>query len=107
MRYHWGLGVGHLYAHQPMSASRCVLGEPKDTQDDQFPNAESGESSNAHAPSPYLDNASDIESDDSELGLDDRDAEGWQDVETEGSDHGSDIDGEHDSEGTEEDFMGM
>jgi hypothetical protein len=45
------------------------------------------------------------ESDNPELGLDDRDLEGWQDVETD-SEGGSD--GEHDSDhGDTEDFVGM
>jgi hypothetical protein len=62
--------------------------------------------------SPGTDSAGDIimyESDNPELGLDDRELEGWQDVET---DSGNDLDdlGDHDSlesEEEEEDFGGM
>ena len=102
MRYHWGLGVGHLHAHQPTSTSNCIPDEPKDTQDDWFPDIGLGESSNAHALDSYPDNVSEVESDNPELGLDDRE----QDVET-GSEDASDIDSEHESEGMEEEFVGM
>jgi hypothetical protein len=104
MHYHWGLGVGHLHAHQPTSTSNCIPDEAE-TQDGQFQGVELGEST--HAPNPYPDDATDIESDNPELGLDDREADIWQDSETEGSKDGSDIDDEHNSEGTEEDFVGM
>ena len=107
MRYHWGLGVGHLHAHQPTSTSNCIPDEAKNTQDDQFQGVEPGESPNMHTPSPYPENASDIESDDPELGLDDREADVWQDSETQDLEDDSDTNGGHDSDGIEEDFMGM
>ena len=88
MRYHWGLGVGHLYAHQPTSKFRCesesqeeilvdlerdgVLGEDSEMQIQ----TEDGEGDN-------------YDSDKSELILQDREAEGWDDAETDDSDDGS------------------
>ena len=52
------------------------------------------------------DNASDIyQSDNSELGLDERDLEGWEDVESDG---GSDLDGDHGlGDEDEEEFGGV
>ena len=96
MRYHWGLAIGHLYAHPstPTPASPDELRhEPMEAEDDQY----------AQESPVDTDRASDTwESDDPELGLDDCDMEGWQDVET---DSGSDENdpSEHGS-GSEEDF---
>jgi hypothetical protein len=102
MRYHWGLGVGHFHAHQPhaTATSSYTPCQPEDTKNDH--DAESGvaegsDTYDGHKLSAELgDNASDVyESDNSELGLDDRDPEGWEDVESE-SDDGSDLDGDRD-----------
>jgi hypothetical protein len=110
MRYHWGLGVGHLHAPRPASTSEsCISDEPRDAEleEDQYADLEIDEDSES-ARSPDADGAVDMyDSDNPELGLDDRDLEGWQDVETDTS--GSDVDdpnGEHESE-SEEDFVGM
>lgn len=105
MRYHWGLGVGHLHAHRPASVSESSISdEPRDVED-QYADLELDEDSEH---SPDADGAIDLcESDNPELGLDDRDLEGWQDVEADsGSDADSDLAGEHDSE-SEDDFAGM
>ena len=42
MRYHWGLGVGHLHAHQPSESSIYIADghNVKDMQDNQSPNSE-------------------------------------------------------------------
>jgi hypothetical protein len=120
MRYHWGLGVGHLHAHQPTPSPSRIPDEPlSGNNDDRYVDPELGESPvNA---SPGTDSAGDIivyESDNPELGLDDHELEGWQDVETD-SDNDLDDSGGHDSleleegeleEGEEEegeDFWGM
>jgi len=59
-----------------------------------------------HVHTPGLDDASDTcESDNSELGLNKHDLEGWQDVESDTSGCGDDE--ESDLEDSEEDFMGM
>jgi len=94
MRYHWGLAIGHLYSHPstPTSASPDERHhEPMEAEDDQYTQQDE---------SPAASDA--CESDNPELGLDECDMEGWQDVET---DSGSDENGpsEDDSE-SEEDF---
>jgi hypothetical protein len=103
MCYHWGLAVGHLHVHQPMSMSGPIPGDPESPRntkddDDQFPDFEvdklSGE--NEHARDR---DSIDYESDNPDLGLEGRDLEGWEDVET---DSGLEGDGCYDSEDMEE-----
>jgi len=97
MCYYWGLAIGHLHTHQTSSS------EPSEIEDGQYADLVPGEN---HVHTPDLDDASDTcESDDSELGLNERDLEGWQDVESNTS--GSGNDEESDLEDSEEDFMGM
>jgi hypothetical protein len=94
MRYHWGLGVGHCYSRNSTSESCSASDEPRDVENDQHADLEPNDT-------PETGNACDAyESDNSELGLDDRDPEGWGDVET--SDSGSDLDCPSE-EGSEED----
>jgi hypothetical protein len=110
MRYHWGLGVGHLYAHHSISTSSSACtpdSRDTDTQGDgsvdlgPFDLGPSHE--NAHLN--VEDNDTDCESDNPELGLNDRDPEGWEDDDSE------DGNGEHDFNDmdfeSEEDFVGM
>jgi hypothetical protein len=112
MRYHWGLGVGHFHAHQPQATatSSCTPGQPGDTENDQDAEpgvAEGSDNYEGHKSSAELgDNASDVyQSDNSELGLDERDLEGWEDVESDG---GSDLDGDNGSgDEDEEEFGGI
>lgn len=100
MRYHWGHAIGHLHAHQASSTSSSVYTEPSEIEDGQ--DLAPGEN---HVHTHGLDDASDTcESDDSELGLNERDLEGWQDVESDTSGGGDDE--ESDLEDSEEDFMG-
>ena len=84
MRYHWGLGVGHLHVHCPVSTSDGRNGVPdqrRDIEDDQNGDCE---------PDNVSEDASNIDctssdagdSDKSEWGLDNRDVEGWGDGET-------------------------
>jgi hypothetical protein len=85
MRYHWGLAVGHLHAHQhTCTPGPCTpghnQGEP-DTQDDHSPDHEDEagvDESNVNT------EVQDGNSDDLELGFEDREHEGWDDVESEG-----------------------
>ena len=71
MRYHWGLGVGHCYAHNT-SESSSTSDEPSDIENDQCADLEPDNTSTDS------ENASDTyESDNSELYPD-----GWDDVET-------------------------
>lgn len=85
MRYHWGQGIGHRYAFRFMATSESdsIRDEAEEAENDQCPDLELNEDSLE------VEGASDAdESNNSELGLDDRDLEGWEDVET--SDSGSD-----------------
>ena len=112
MRYHWGLGIGHFHVHQARATATssytpCQPGDIENDQDAEAGVAGGSDNYDRHESSAELgDNASDIyQSDNSELGLDERDLEGWEDVESDG---GSDLDGDHSSgdEG-EEDFGGI
>jgi hypothetical protein len=109
MRYHWGLGVGHFHAHQPR-ATATTLCQPGDTEIDQDAEpgiAEGSDNYEGHKSSAELgDNGSDTyESDNSELGLDERDLEGWEDVESDGDSHLDDDHGLGDED--EEEFGGI
>ena len=91
MHYHWGLGVGHLHAHHPVSTSNgcsVIHGKLRDIEDDQ--NADC-EPDNASEDAPNIDGTSSdmYNSDKSEWDLDNHDLEGWEDEET---DSGNDID---------------
>ena len=103
MRYHWGLAIGHLHAHQAASTSSTVYTEPSEIEDGQYADLAPDEN---HVHTPGLDDASNTcELDDSELGLNKHDLEGWQDVESDTSGGGDDE--ESDLEDSEEDFKGM
>jgi len=92
MRYHWGLAVGHLHVHQPISMSGPIPGETgslMNTQDDddQLPDFEADKLSGEHACAQNGDSI-DYESDNPELGSEERDLEGWEDVETDSGSEG-------------------
>jgi hypothetical protein len=105
MRYHWGLGVGHLHAHRPASTpnSSCS-GEPSDIEDDQNADREpdhvSEDASNIDCASSDTCN-----SDKPEWELDNRELEGWEDETDSGS--GDDCRSELDSELENSDGVGM
>jgi hypothetical protein len=81
MHYHWGLGVGHQHAHQATSTFHHEVEREDEILD-----------SNLDEGLP--------DGEKHEFDLDDREAEGWEDVESESSDgengsysgHDSDID---------------
>ena len=101
MRYHWGLGVGHFHAHQSASTSGCVSDPAENAQDIQFPDMEAL----GVSPDQANDRGSDMgyDSDVPELCLEDRDLEGWDDVEMDDA-----KDGEEDEDiGETEDLTGM
>ena len=108
MRYHWGLGVGHFHAHQSASTSGCVSDLAEDAQDIQVPGMEPQEALGETLAQANDRGGSDIgyESDNPELSLEDRDLEGWDDIEM---DDIGDGDGDDDLEdiGELEDFTGM
>ena len=97
MRYHWGLGVGHLHAHQHASTSSRV---PEDS-------IQSVGSLQYEAGEMLDDDDTRIQDDydfgDAEFSLEDPDWEGWEDVESE-DEEGS---GNEDTDSEEEDFTGM
>lgn len=96
MRYHWGLGVGHIHAHEHAAASVCI---PE--VDIQLPKCEA-ENRPDNVSTQTQENNDNYDSDDPELGLEDRDLEGWEDVEAD------DSEGEGEDENVEEeDFAGM
>lgn len=98
MRYHWGQGIGHRYAFTSTAASNndSIHKEAEEVDNDQCSDLEP----DSDEVPPGVEGASDTdESENSEPGLDDRDLEGWEDVET--SDSGNDSDSpseERDSE---------
>ena len=107
MRYHWGLGVGHLHVHHPASTSSSnssIPDKPRDIEDDQ---------NTDHGPDNVSEDASDIacagsdayDSDKPEWDLDSHDLEGWEDE----TDSGNDVDcrSELGSESENSDGVGM
>ena len=108
MYYHWGLGIGHFHAHQPWGTATSSHPTPLENDQDAEPGGgERSDNYDGHEPSTELgDNASDIyQSNNSELGLDKHNLEGWEDVESDG---GSDLDGNHGSgDEDKEEFGGI
>ena len=96
MHYHWGLGVGHVHAHQSASTSGCDSNLAEDAQDIDMELLEALRDSPAQA----NDGGSDMgyESENPELCLEDRDFKGWDVIKMD------DVDEEPASE---DDFTGM
>ena len=101
MRYHWGEGVGHLYAHQSTSLSIPNKSSEHsmaiDTLDN--PNTEElpGGKEDTHAAD--MDDNANHESDSLEFTLKDCDFEGWEDVESDTmDDNAHDPESEDDNE---------
>ena len=111
MCYHWDLGIGHLYAHHSALTSTCIP-DNRDTNTQGNGSADLKPSElwpshdNTHVDVEGHD--TDGESDNAEFSLDDCDPEGWQDVETDGSEDDGNGDCDMDFESkSEEDFVGM
>ncbi len=104
MRYHWGLGVGHIHAHQhtvPLTAIQRTDSPDVQLEHDSEPDA-TLDVNEINIQIDLQDGNSDIyHSDNPELGLEDRELEGWEDVESDGSEGG---DEGGDGEGDEEDM---
>ena len=103
MSYHWGLRVGHFHAHQEFTST---VPDNQEVQEGIKDNDVYEEDMNPASPhNADLDSA--YGSDKSDFSLDDRDIEGWEEVE---SDVGSNFEGggvdevEYESE---EDFVGI
>ena len=75
MRYHWGLGVGHLHAHRPASTSKDSSSIPDELRDIK---GDQNEPDNATEDASNIDCASldAYNSDKSAWDLDNRDLEG-------------------------------
>jgi len=103
MCYHWGLGVGHFHAHQSASTLGCGSDPAEDAKDIQVPDMEPQEAS-GETLAQANNRGSDIgyELDNPELSLEDRDLEGWDDIEMDDVE-----DGDGDDIGELEDFTGM
>jgi hypothetical protein len=98
MRYHWGLGVGHFHAHQP-SGTSFHTSEEQDAGDAELPECEAEERLNEDDGD--VDGNSDVGiPHDPELGLEDREYEGWDDEEDSGG-------GGLEEDMEEEDFTGI
>ena len=108
MRYHWGLGVGHFHAHQSASTLGCISNLAEDAQDIQAPDMELQEALQEFPAQANDRGGSDMgyESDNPELYLEDRDLEGWDDIEMDDIEDG---DGDEDvgEPASEDDFTGM
>ena len=104
MRYHWGLGVGHLHAHCPVSTSNDSSSIP-----DELGNIEGDQ----NEPDNVTEDASNIDcatsdaydSDKPDRDLDNRDSEGWEDETDSGND--ANCRSELDSESENSDGVGM
>ena len=101
MHYHWGLGVGHFYAHLSAATLGCVSYLAEDIQ---APDTEPWEAlGETLAQANDRGSDMDYESDNPELCSEDHDLEGWDDIEMDDVEDG---DGDEDIEGLE-DFTGM
>ena len=89
MRYHWGLGVGHLHAHGLTSASSWVPDQSRDTDAPEISSTNPEDPTDDLEPhvTDFDSNACD-ESVNPEMTLDERDLEGWEDVESDTSEAG-------------------
>lgn len=104
MRYHWGLGVGHFHAHGLTSTSPWNPDQPRDAgvPDNSSANPEDPAGDVESNATSFDSNTCD-ESVDPEMTLDERDLEGWEDVESDTSETGC---GNGDDE-SEDDFEQM
>jgi hypothetical protein len=86
MRYHWGLGVGHLHAHQAASTSCHGAEVPDGIEDNLCHDSEpvEGMCNNMQAEEQPEDSDMYDDTENPELGLEDHhlSEEGWQGVET-------------------------
>lgn len=116
MRYHWGLGVGHYHIHQGASTTpensqdespiTNLHGVEEDQPEDDLQTINNVPVRHRAGGSNDTDDSEVTDSDDGELGLEDRQQEGWEDVESEPEDWDAENrDGEAEPE--DEDHTGM
>ena len=104
MRYHWGLGVGHLHAHGLTSPPSWIPDQSRDfdTPDNSSTNPEDP-TGDLEPHVTDFDSSACYESVNPEMTLDERDLEGWDDVESDNSEAGCDIA----NDDSQEDFQEM
>ena len=109
MWYHWGLGVGHYHAHQPICTSRPITNEPEDDQDDQSSNKEPEGTSDRNTHPEDGDDNIVYASDDLESGLEDHHLaeEGWQSAEADSSSDGGGHSGSDFEDTEDENYTGL
>ena len=104
MRYHWGLGVGHIHAHQHTVPLAAI---PRTNSPNVQPEHEPDATLDVNEINIQIDlqdgNSDVYHSDNPELGLEDRESEGWEDVESDGSERGDEGGDEGDEEDMEDD----
>jgi hypothetical protein len=84
MRYHWGLGVGHIHVHRPTSVSGCIPNQPMDVEtSDNVPRALAVPANGDLEATTATNTCHEFA--DSEMTLEDYDPEGWDDVESDTS----------------------
>ena len=100
MQYHWGLGVGHLHAHH--STFDCIPDNSRsiNAPDEQFADPEPPPG-NVDTHATDMGDDADHESDNPEMALEDRDLEGWGDMESNTPEDGNN-NGDYDLEDDEE-----
>jgi hypothetical protein len=83
MRYHWGLGVGHLHAHQPSGTCDRISEEP-DAQDIQLLYETEERLGENNMDTQIQEGDSDVDNHhDPELDLEDHEYEGWDEEDLE------------------------
>ena len=83
MRYHWGLGIGHIHAHQSSGTCDHISEEP-DVQDVQLLCETEERLGENNIDTQFQEGDSDVEDHhDPELDLEDREYEGWDDEDLE------------------------
>ena len=83
MRYHWGLGIGHLHAHEPTFTSSWVPDQSRGTG--ALDNSSTNPEDSTRDLEPHVtdfDSNACYESVNPEMTLDELDLEGWEDVES-------------------------
>jgi hypothetical protein len=82
MRYHWGLGVGHLHAHRPATTSTRIPSQQMDTETSHCVSTDTEAVSSVALEVATINDVSYEFVDPAEMVLGDRDPEGWDNVES-------------------------
>jgi hypothetical protein len=88
MRHHSGLGIGHLYAQSFGACSISRESADIEVSEDPIPEQLSGSGGSRDMKAIDVDNGLDDETDNPEISLEDRENEGWDEVESDDSEDG-------------------